>query len=132
VRDLDNLGISREIGIEGRPVWEGPIPDRYYYVVKNKRISSGSWLVLFSDVEAFGYHIRQIGCTSNGQRSLIESDVPLPANGVEAKLISHSKVEQVRGVIRETLVYDSHSLLDPKGVPVRIEGREVSDKELFI
>lgn len=140
VRDLENQGKSHRAIYDHkgrRPVWKGPIPDRYYYIVKNKKhpTMSGAWVVRFTDLRdyAFANEVRLIANMQGGHRSLIESPRKLPVRPDEGKLLAHSKVDQVKQVLWESKDRKL-PILDPKdnGEQLAISGREVIDEEIFI
>jgi len=114
-----------------RPLWNGPVPNRYYYSVKNKKRSNASFVVLFSDQHRFEHFVRQITCSKDGKWSLIESDVPLPIRPRDGKMLTHSKVEQVKAKLFKS--HDRASeIIDPNEEHLVIEGTPIVEKDIFI
>jgi len=111
-------------------MWRGPIPDRYYYIVRNIQIRPGSWMVPYSDVRP---DIRLVANMMGGHRSLIEVDSPLFLTQNEGKLLSHRKVDKVKDILRESMDRKS-PILNPSDNKERltIKGRKVVDEEVFI
>lgn len=107
-----------------RPVWNGPIPDRYYYMVKNM-YGPGTghpYVVPFSDELGNDYEksVRQIAVVKEGKWSLIESKRPLPITAKQGKMLSHGKVEGVKEKLNLSMPYRDNP------------GIEVKEEEVFI
>jgi len=130
-RDLKDLKKTRTTwkgtrGWEKRPVWEGPVPDRYYYMVKNKRRDkNGPYIGLYTDDSRFEGKVRTILVNRLGNVSLMESDVPLPT-GPDCKLKSHSKIEKALEVLRRSL---DKQIDDPNTGFVYIEGKPWTEED---
>lgn len=134
IRDLTSMGMGRAVHLgTARPIWLGPIPDRYYYVVRNVRSGLASWVVPFSHVEKYKPVIRQILCIKNGSVSLIESDIPFSLLAAQGKMLSHSKVDSVRSVLLDSHDRISH-VSSPSGrKAIEVKGRNIDvDGEVFI
>jgi hypothetical protein len=130
IRDFVSMKAPRLLVDKRRPLWKGPIPDRYYYVVRNKKHPKMSaWVVPFTDDPRFERHIRQISCNQGGEWSLIESDVPLPEGSACVKR-AHSKVDEIVDKLRMSNAYDT-KILDGKGERIRSEGTPVREEEVF-
>lgn len=130
-RDIAAMGGSRpHHDKEGRrPIWRGPVPDRYYYIVRNLQAGPASWMVPYSDVRS---DIRQVATIQGGHRSLIETLKPMYLPSNVGKLLAHGKVERIRKILRESMDHFSHDLSDSDGGPLEIKGREIKDGEIFI
>ena len=119
-----------------RPLWSGPEVGCYYYMVKNKPWKHGAgWVVRFSDDPQYEKHIRQIVCVHGGHWSLIESDIPLPIQPSEGKLLKRDKVEQVKRRLRESMPrVEMSKTLDANGNRTRIEkeGTSIHENEVFV
>lgn len=112
-----------------RPVWKGPIPDKYYYVVKNKPKTPASWIVLHTDNPKYEPYIRQIAAVQGGYWSLIESDVPLP-RGPNCKLRRRGEVEEIKDKLNRS--HDRASKIrNEAGERFPISGVPVSEEEVF-
>lgn len=139
-RDFEDLKRPRTFHGNGkRPVWKGPVPDRYYYIVRNKRSKHhpSAFMVPFSDTK-FEPHVRQIVACMGGQISLIESDVPLPikvsdkVKQILGKMLSHGKIAQVKEKL--FLSHDRSGVDDIMGKVVELELKGVPflEEEVFI
>lgn len=97
-------------GFAGRPVWDGPVPDRYYYIVKNKRRGdNGPYVGKYTDDPLYAGKVRTLAVIKEGRISLMESDVPLPT-GSECRLVAHSKVEPFKRKLFDTLDQLDHTI----------------------
>lgn len=130
-RDIESVEKERATHTGGlRPIWKGPIPDRYYYMVKNKKHPNMSaWVVRYSDEPQFEVHIRQVVAVMGGHWSLIESDTPLPV-GPNCKLRKHSRIEEIKRKLFESNDRKSR-IADASGRRISMEGVPVLEEEVF-
>jgi hypothetical protein len=126
-RDWKNVGKRRDCHDKKRrrPIWKGPIPDRYYYAVRNFQVFPMTWQVPFTE----DYSVRQVECACGGKWSLIESKNSLPI-GNKGKLLAHSKVDLVRMIL-----VNSHIPIDSTNpsLSVKVEFLyPATEEEVFI
>lgn len=140
-RDFEDLKKPRSFHKDTRrPIWKGPVPDRYYYIVRNKGSKKypGALVVPFSDVKKFESHIRQICTCQGGLISLIESDVPLPIKKTEkvkqtlGKMLSHSKIARVKEKLFLSHERRGEDEIMGEIVLLDIPGEPFKDNEVFI
>ena len=132
-RDFNSMK-SRKLHIgTKRPLWGGPVPNRYYYIVKNKKHPKmAAQIVRFTDLPNYEGSIRLVANIQGGHRSLIESDLPLPIQPNEGKLLAHSKVDVIKQILWESMDRKSPILGLSGEERLPIKGRPVTDEEIFI
>lgn len=116
------------------PIWKGPIPGWWYYMIRNKEIRSGTWEVPYSGDPQYEDHVYQIDVHAGGRWSLIESDIPLPIKPEEGRLLVHGEVQALKEKLKESHDKNVDSgEKDEEGNPVYVNqpGTPVKEEDLF-
>lgn len=130
-RDFVNMKKTR-ITYNGtnRPKWNGPIPDRYYYAVKNKKHPTyAAYICRYTDDPNFEKYVRQIAVKQGGEWSLIESDIPLPENKDCVKR-RHGKVDIIKRKLHNSNPQRS-TIVNVSGKHETIAAKIINEDEVF-
>lgn len=127
-RDLESMNSRKFHAGTERPLWAGPIPNKYYYVVRGIPFKPGS--MTFPRFETPHHYI---SVSMGSKYGLLESELPLPIKMPEGKMIRHSKVDLVKSIFWESMDRSS-PILSPEddGVQLEIKGRPITEEEVFI